>query len=118
MKEILEKLAKLNKLKESLDRDLKEVYKQIIEVKQSVDKQLTGLCFRNQDFYYKIIVDTGCSIDYVICHLHTGFPNNSYMSIITDADKIFFLEQEYEVITNEEFNKALEDTCNKLKELY
>ena len=114
--EVFKKLAELNRLKEKLDRELKEVYQQIIEVKQSIDKHLAGLCFRDDTFYYKIIVDTGCHISYIVCSSPERRPKDSQIYIVSDYDKMLFLLQEREVITIEEFNKTLEDNYLKIKE--
>lgn len=114
--EAFKKLAELNKLKVRLDKELKEVYQQIIAVKQSVDKHLEGLCFRDNTFYYKIIVDTGCTIDYILCSPPGEHYKHRQIYIVPDYDKMLFLLEEREVITAEEFNKALEDTYLKIKE--
>lgn len=114
--EVFKKLAELNRLKEKLDRELKEVYQQIIATKQSIDKHLEGLCFRDDTFYYKIIMDTGCYISYIVCSPPERRPKDSQIYIVSDYDKMLFLLQEHEVITIEEFNKTLEDNYLKIKE--
>lgn len=114
--EAFKKLAELNILKVRLDKDLKEVYQQIIAVKQSVDKHLEGLCFRDETFYYKIIVDTGCHISYIVCSSPERCSKDSQIYIVSDYDKMLFLLKEREVITIEEFNKTLEDTYLRIKE--
>lgn len=114
--EAFKKLAELNKLKENLDKELREIYQRIIAVKQSVDKHLEGLCFRDETFYYKIIIDDGCYISYIVCSSPERPSKNSQIYIVSDYDKMLFLLEEREVITIEEFNKTLEDTYLKIKE--
>lgn len=114
--EAFKKLAELDILKIKLDKELKEVYQQIIAVKQSVDKHLEGLCFCDKTFYYKIIIDDGCYISYIVCSSPERHYKDSQIYIVSDCDKRLFLSQEREVITAEEFNKALENTYLKIKE--
>ena len=114
--EAFKKLAELNKLKENLDKELREIYQRIIAVKQSVDKHLEGLCFRDETFYYKIIIDDGCYISYIVCSSPGRHYKDSQIYIVSDYDKMLFLLEEREVITIEEFNKTLEDTYLKIKE--
>lgn len=114
--EAFKKLAELNKLKVKLDKELKEVYQQIVAVKQSVDKRLEGLCFRDETFYYKIIIDDGCYISYIVCSSPRRHYKDSQIYIVSDYDKMLFLLEEREVVTIEEFNKILEDTYLKIKE--
>lgn len=114
--EAFKKLAELNKLRENLDKELREVYRQIIVVKQSVDKHLEGLCFRDETLYYKIIIDDGCYISYIVCSSPGRHYKDSQIYIVSDYDKMLFLLEKREVITIEEFNKTLEDTYLKIKE--
>lgn len=114
--EAFKKLAELNVIKVKLDKELKEVYQEIIAVKQSVDKHLEGLCFRDETFYYKIIVDTGCHISYIVCSSPERRPKDSQIYIVSDYDKMLFLLEEREVITIEEFNKTLENNYLRIKE--
>lgn len=86
-------MAELNTLKVKLDKELNEVYQQIIAVKQSVDKHLEGLCFRDETFYYKIIIDDGYYISYIVCSSPGRHYKDSQIYIVSDYDKCFFITE-------------------------
>lgn len=107
---LLKRLNELNSEKNKLTDKLRETENEMNSITWKLHPNLTGMCFKNTCNYFKVIEDKGKELTYISV-------GEDYIILTRNLEKEYFTTGKMSNCSEEEFNKALEETYNRLKEL-